>query len=68
MGISGETVDRLRANNMEDLVDVLEFDRHLLYHIFEDDSILREEMNGVLKFYGFDLFMSIIMQMVMKMK
>jgi len=39
---------------MEDLVDVLEFDRHLLYHIFEDDSILREEMNGVLKFYGFD--------------
>ena len=36
MGVSGETVDRLRANNMEDLVDVLEFDRHLLYHIFED--------------------------------
>lgn len=54
MGVSGETVDRLRGQGLEDLIDVLEYDRHILYHVFEDDAILREEMNSVLKFYGYD--------------
>ena len=54
MGVSGETVDRLRGQGLEDLIDVLEYDRHILYHLFEDDAILREEMNSVLKFYGYD--------------
>ncbi len=54
LNISQESVDILRNAHIEDLKALLEFDRHTLYHLFEDDLLLRTEINGILEFYGFD--------------
>jgi len=54
LNISSEIVDILRQANMNDLKEFLEFDRHALYHLFEDDGLLRAEVNNILELYGFD--------------
>jgi DNA-directed RNA polymerase subunit beta' len=54
LNISSEIVDILRKANMNDLKEFLEFDRHALYHLFEDDALLRAEVNHILELYGFD--------------
>jgi DNA-directed RNA polymerase subunit beta' len=54
LNITNEVITLLKQNSINDTVDLLEFDRHALYHIFEEDKILIQEVNDVLKFYGFD--------------
>ena len=54
LNLSDETVSILNQAGMENLVDFLAFDRHALYHLFEDDALLLQEVNQVLEFYGFD--------------
>jgi DNA-directed RNA polymerase subunit beta' len=54
LNLSDEVVEILRRANVNDLKEFLEFDRHTLYHLFEDDLILRNEVNGILELYGFD--------------
>jgi len=54
LNISHESVAVLNQAGMNDLVDFLEFDRHALFHLFEDDALLRQEINQLLEFYGFD--------------
>jgi DNA-directed RNA polymerase subunit beta' len=54
LNISSEVIDILRAQNITDLKEFLDFDRHALYHLFEDDALLRAEVNGILELYGFD--------------
>ncbi len=54
LNISDESVEILRHANIQDLKEFLEFDRHTLYHLFEEDAILRQEINNILELYGFD--------------
>ncbi|MBN2300111.1 MAG: DNA-directed RNA polymerase subunit beta', partial [Acholeplasmataceae bacterium] len=54
LNISEESVEILRKAHIEDLKEFLDFDRHTLYHLFEDDAILRQEINSILELYGFD--------------
>lgn len=54
LNLSSESVEILRNANMQDLKEFLEFDRHALYHLFEEDAILRQEINSILELYGFD--------------
>ena len=54
LNITNEVITLLKQNSIHDTVDLLEFERHALYHIFEEDKILIQEVNDVLKFYGFD--------------
>ncbi|MGA0351578.1 MAG: hypothetical protein ACO3MF_02365, partial [Acholeplasmataceae bacterium] len=50
--ISEESLEILNRAHITDLVELLEFDRHTLYHLFEHDDILRQEINDTLGFYG----------------
>ena len=52
--ISEESLEILNRAHITDLVELLEFDRHTLYHLFEHDDILRQEINDTLGFYGLD--------------
>ena len=54
LNISDEAVSILRQANIQDLKEFLEYDRHTLYHLFEEDAILRQEINQILELYGFD--------------
>ena len=54
LNVSNEIVQILRAANIHDLKEFLEFDRHALYHLFEEDAILRQDVNNILELYGFD--------------
>jgi len=54
LNISKEVIKLLKQQSIHDTVDLLEFDRHALYHIFESDKILIQEMNDVLNFFEFD--------------
>ncbi len=54
LNLSDETISILQQTAIEDLRQLLEFDRHQLYHLFEDDEFLRQEINGILELYGFD--------------
>lgn len=54
LNISNESVEILRHARIQDLKEFLEFDRHTLYHLFEEDAILRQEINNILELYGFD--------------
>ncbi len=54
LNISAESVEILRSVKIQDLKEFLEFDRHTLYHLFEEDAILRQEINNILELYGFD--------------
>ncbi len=54
LNISEESVEILRSAKIEDLKEFLDFDRHTLYHLFEEDAILRQEINNILELYGFD--------------
>ncbi len=54
LNLSSETVEILRNAHIEDLKEFLDFDRHTLYHLFEDDALLRQEINNTLELYGFD--------------
>ncbi len=52
LNLSDESVDILKQAGIHDTVEFLEFNRHSLYHLFEDDLILRQEINGILELYG----------------
>ncbi len=54
LNLSDEVVSILQEANIQDLKEFLEYDRHALYHLFEDDAILRQEVNQILELYGFD--------------
>lgn len=54
LNLSNEAVEILVHANIQDLKEFLDFDRHRLYHLFEDDAILRQEINQILELYGFD--------------
>jgi len=54
INLSNEAIETLNRANIFDLVDLLEFDRHTLYHLFEHEELLRQEINDTLGFYGFD--------------
>ena len=54
LNLSSEIVSILSHAKIADLKEFLEFDRHALYHLFEDDLILRTEINNLLELYGFD--------------
>ncbi|MCF7931181.1 MAG: DNA-directed RNA polymerase subunit beta' [Acholeplasmataceae bacterium] len=54
LNLSDESVEILRNAHIQDLKEFLEFDRHTLYHLFEEDAILRQEINNILELYGFD--------------
>jgi DNA-directed RNA polymerase subunit beta' len=54
LNLSNEAVEILTNANIQDLKEFLEYDRHALYHMFEDDLILRQEINQILELYGFD--------------
>ena len=54
LNLSDEIIDILKNANIHDLKEFLEFDRHKLYHLFEDDALLRFEINTLLELYGFD--------------
>ena len=54
LNITKDAIALLKHNHIHDLTELLEFDRHTLYHIFESDKILKQEINDVLQFYGFD--------------
>ena len=54
LNVSDEIVQILKGANIHDLKEFLEFDRHALYHLFEEDAILRQDVNNILELYGFD--------------
>jgi DNA-directed RNA polymerase subunit beta' len=54
LNLSDETVSILRNAGVHDLKEFLDFDRHTLYHLFEEDLILRQEINTTLELYGID--------------
>ncbi|MCR3906007.1 MAG: DNA-directed RNA polymerase subunit beta' [Tenericutes bacterium] len=54
LNLSDEVIEVLEKASIRDLKELLEFDRHALYHLFEDDAILRQEVNNILELYGFD--------------
>ncbi len=54
LNLSDETISILRTASIKDLLAFIEFDRHTLYHLFEGDELLRQEINDLLAFYGFD--------------
>ena len=54
LNLSDEVVSILTEANIQDLKEFLDYDRHSLYHLFEDDAILRQEVNQLLELYGFD--------------
>jgi len=54
LNLNHEIIEILNQHGIHDLVEFIEFDRHRLYHLFEDDEILRNDVNQVLEFYGFD--------------
>ncbi len=54
LNLSGESIEVLNNAGINDLVEFIEYDRHALYHLFEDDALLRQEINQVLEFYGYD--------------
>ena len=54
LNLNNEIVEILTRANIKDLKEFLDFDRHALYHLFEDDALLRQEVNAVLELYGFD--------------
>ncbi len=54
LNVNDEIVQILKAANIHDLKEFLEFDRHALYHLFEEDAILRQDVNNILELYGFD--------------
>ncbi|MCF7932464.1 MAG: DNA-directed RNA polymerase subunit beta', partial [Acholeplasmataceae bacterium] len=54
LNLNQEIVDILRNAGINDLKEFLDFDKHQLYHLFEDDDILRAEVNTLLELYGFD--------------
>ncbi|MFP4177751.1 MAG: DNA-directed RNA polymerase subunit beta' [Acholeplasmataceae bacterium] len=54
LNLSEEVVDILRGAGINDLKEFLAFDHGKLYHLFEDDAILRQEVNDLLELYGVD--------------
>jgi DNA-directed RNA polymerase subunit beta' len=54
LNLSDEVIEILEKATIRDLKELLEFDRHTLYHLFEEDAILRQEVNNILELYGFD--------------
>ncbi len=54
LNLSDETIAILKAASIHDLPDFIDFDRHTLYHLFEGDELLKQEINDLLSFYGFD--------------
>jgi len=54
LNLSEETVELLKKAGVHDLIQFLEFNRQDLNQLFLDDLILRQEINGVLEFYGVD--------------
>ena len=54
INISSENVEILRNGSIKDLKEFLEFDKHELYHLFEDDELSLQEINEALNLYGFD--------------
>ncbi|MCD4826698.1 MAG: DNA-directed RNA polymerase subunit beta' [Acholeplasmataceae bacterium] len=54
LNLNDETVSILKDAGVYDLKQFLDFDRHTLYHLFEEDLILRQEINTTLELYGFD--------------
>ena len=52
--LSEESIQILKKAKVNDLVDLISFDRHTLYYLFEEDEILRKEINDILSFYGYD--------------
>jgi len=54
LNLSDEVVQILQNANIQDLKEFLDYDRHMLYHLFEDDALLRQEVNQLLELYGFD--------------
>jgi len=54
LNLHDEVITILNHNNIFDLKAFLEFDRHTLYHLFEEDLILIQEVNKILELYGFD--------------
>ena len=52
--LSEESIQILKKAKVSDLVDLISFDRHTLYYLFEEDEILRKEINDILSFYGYD--------------
>lgn len=53
LDVDNKVVDRFKANGIKDLIDVLGFDRNVLFSLFEDDVILLEEVKNIFKFYEF---------------
>ena len=54
LNLNDEIIEILNGANINDLKEFLEFDRHALYHLFEDDALLRQDVNQILELYGFD--------------
>ncbi|MFA5525763.1 MAG: DNA-directed RNA polymerase subunit beta', partial [Acholeplasmataceae bacterium] len=54
LNLSEEVVTILTDAHIQDLKEFLEYDRHSLYHLFEEDALLRQEVNQILELYGFD--------------
>ncbi|MBE0701054.1 MAG: DNA-directed RNA polymerase subunit beta', partial [Acholeplasmataceae bacterium] len=54
LNLSDEVVGILKHAKIQDLKEFLDFDRHQMFHFFEDDAILRQEVNNLLELYGFD--------------
>ena len=54
LNLGDEVVEVLQKAHVADLKALLEYDRHALYHLFEEDALLRQEINELLVLYGFD--------------
>ena len=54
LNLSKETVQILEGAGIEDLDAFLKFDRHMLYHLFDEDMLLLQEINTLLPVYGVD--------------
>jgi DNA-directed RNA polymerase subunit beta' len=64
LNLSDEIVTILTNANIHDLKEFLEYDRHALYHLFEDDALLRAEINQLLNLYGFDALKEHVHQVI----
>jgi len=51
LSLSSETVDVLATAGIRDLETLLKYDRHALFHIFEQDEFLLKEINDLLTLY-----------------